>query len=394
MMHVTKLSIVGFILASGAAACTGSPEDIEPFEETASAALTKPRNFTYFTMRADARRCAAPLCGGYFVKAVNVASTRCADGTSQPECYVADLDLSALGLSATQQTYLRGHSREFLLRGAVVQQGSLPSGKLAAFAATEAWRGHENSSPSGAFVRAKATGTVCITFPCPILSAALLNTSKEPLSVAELDLAAVSPDTSDGLAQLEEPEGLLVAATRTVVTGPAGDGVGLEATEYYVPFEPRPTLCGSRGLPECDAGEYCAFAPEANCGRADAPGVCTPKPVTCTEQYEPVCGCDGQTYGNACAAAVAGVSAEFRGECVAEPRVCGTILGLGCEDGQYCDFGMGQCLVSDAAGACRAQPEMCPQLHAPVCGCDGKTYGNACSAAAAGAQIDHEGRCR
>jgi hypothetical protein len=35
----------------------------------------------------------------------------------------------------------------------------------------------------------------------------------------------------------------------------------------------------------------------------------------CTEQYEPVCGCDGRTYGNACHAQREGVRVAHQGEC-------------------------------------------------------------------------------
>jgi hypothetical protein len=36
---------------------------------------------------------------------------------------------------------------------------------------------------------------------------------------------------------------------------------------------------------------------------------------------------------------------------------------------------------------------MCPDIWAPVCGCDGVTYSNNCERLVAGAQLDHEGEC-
>jgi hypothetical protein len=97
----------------------------------------------------------------------------------------------------------------------------------------------------------------------------------------------------------------------------------------------RPTLgmtCGTRGASTiCGEAEYCARAPEANCGRADAPGVCTLRPQACIQLYNPVCGCDGTTYGSACDAASAGVSVDYTGECT--PPDCRI---NGCDAGQYC----------------------------------------------------------
>ena len=48
---------------------------------------------------------------------------------------------------------------------------------------------------------------------------------------------------------------------------------------------------------------------------ADAAGKCIKAPEVCTQDYNPVCGCDGETYGNQCMANAAKMQVDTVGEC-------------------------------------------------------------------------------
>ncbi|MEZ4442997.1 MAG: Kazal-type serine protease inhibitor domain-containing protein [Polyangiaceae bacterium] len=150
--------------------------------------------------------------------------------------------------------------------------------------------------------------------------------------------------------------------------------------------------CGGPNDIACGSGEYCDFG--STCGEGDQLGTCAPIPDACTEPWIPVCGCDGQTYGTACAAAAEGMSVAHDGECNPSPTVCG-FGGEQCPSGQFCDYALAdQCGAADQTGLCQPIPQACNDIYQPVCGCDGQTYGNSCDANANGVSVAAEGECQ
>jgi hypothetical protein len=157
-----------------------------------------------------------------------------------------------------------------------------------------------------------------------------------------------------------------------------------------------PGECGGMAGIACPSGMWCEF-PIGTCHEPDARGTCRKRealPCPPPAPTDRVCGCDGVTYNSACEAISSGMSELHAGACDGPPPLsCGGSGGVTCPSGDYCDFGDGTCPAPGSSGTCTPEPSGCPDIYAPVCGCDGVTYGNGCDAHAHGVTIASTGAC-
>jgi hypothetical protein len=131
---------------------------------------------------------------------------------------------------------------------------------------------------------------------------------------------------------------------------------------------------------QCPKADYCSSVVMGHCPGPRTIGFCARRPDRCIELFQPVCGCDGQTYSNSCFAAAAGVAVDHAGECAPVGPFCGGIAGIPCP-------GSGQCVDNpndgcdpkaggaDCGGSCSCEQTVVCKLGAhfdadpKVCSC-------------------------
>lgn len=321
MRHSSSVLLACAAVLSLFPACDG-PAPKNPEEDHDQSGPSDPEQETFYVVtRRDVRKCAAPACGGFYVQRVNQGTTTCADGKADKECYVGTVDLAALKLDAnSQNTFLaafaEGHA---LVRGTIGREADPNFADVGVLQVSEGWAGRVGTKPNGDFYRLRGIHAKCSAMPCPMAHAFRLNTGWD-MMVSGVDFAAsgASQEVQDAVRQVmyETPEGVLVAATSSEVTGPNGTKPALVTSELYTragtpAAAPNPECGGIRGL-SCGEGQFCD---PSQCGGADIGGTCRAKPEACTFDYNPVCGCDSKTYGNDCARLSAGVGLANPGEC-------------------------------------------------------------------------------
>eukprot|EP00984_Skeletonema_dohrnii_P000765 scaffold221_cov113-Skeletonema_dohrnii-CCMP3373.AAC.9 len=215
--------------------------------------------------------------------------------------------------------------------------------------------------------------------------------------------------------------------------GDVWPGYHVSRTVFVDVVENKRTIAnGCDDTRPCPDGEYCKLDPGQCLDALETQvGICVRIHDNCNwpVSYLPICGCDGETYGNECEVDESGTSVAYEGHCELAMRqvdLSPTNLDLPCPEKQ-CLGPNGECgdVVNCFADPCDVQNEcaydecqanycggchhvcsqningtkfsddiFCASVWNPVCGDDNNTYSNNCEANKVNVNVAYEGECK
>jgi hypothetical protein len=264
--------------------------------------------YTYFEISTDMRKCASPVCGGFFLKRLNRSTTVCANGHASASCYTPELDWTQSNLDDDQQYKLLGASTQGastegvygIVRGRFAAKTYPGHGNMGRFVVTEAWVAETAAMSDGVFVKVHDGGVRCIAAPCASTIEKGLNTSRFAM-IADIDWSPAgltSHEVEGFVNDLFQPSGAIVVGSRYTVTENGRKAKGRTATAAYhrLANPPGPCFVGGCSGQICSDQEgaisTCEWKAEYACYAT----------ATCERQTEGQCGWTDTTELSSCLA--------------------------------------------------------------------------------------------
>ena len=213
----------------------------------------EPTTAITYSVKPDYRKCAFPMCGGWFLTPVNQYSLQLEDEAEAYQnssllpnsIYVAYINYRPLGLKPAQIQELEAamRSEQALLRGAITNSFTAVIGPITSktLVVNGAWTGANKTVALGPYLKVASSGIICITTPCPYYKANLINslysTNFHELTFAKAELTR----EQEALAwQAVASDGLVMTGLRYESQGQVGTGIGISATKVFFAFPPKP----------------------------------------------------------------------------------------------------------------------------------------------------------
>ncbi len=229
-------------------ACTDQVDDEldtdDATEGDASKADAPGSTFTYYFVKPDLKRCAAPVCGGVYYRLANADTTRCFDGKKAEQCYAASADFAKLGLSEVGMAKVNealnagafGPGTQLLVRATIGSKDwGNGLGKFAELRPTEAWTSQGPNDAAGPIAKIEDSGIRCIVAPCPSLRERKLN-SVVRADIADLgwDKSGANEEQINAAFEQMNTTGLIVSGYRYTVDGPGGEAKARSVTQFWL----------------------------------------------------------------------------------------------------------------------------------------------------------------